>query len=60
MQLVGILHVHHLVADIVGSLHNVDERMAAIASAAVRCWEDYKTELVGDTAECRYFGREES
>ncbi len=27
----GILYVHHLVADVVGSLHNVHKRVARIA-----------------------------
>lgn len=35
-QFVGIFYVHNLVADVVGCLDQVDQRVAAVAHSAVR------------------------
>ena len=48
-QLVSVLDVHYLVADVIGSLNKIHQRMACIAQRFALSREAQHTEVVGDT-----------
>ena len=48
LQLVGILEIHNLVTDVVGSLHEIDQRMAHIAQGLARRGETNDTQLLSN------------
>ena len=50
-QFVCILHVHNLVADVVGSLHEVHQRMSCVCSRSVGSRESPQAKLVGNLQE---------
>ena len=56
----GVFDVHDLVADVVGGLDDIDERMAGIYQSAVGRVEPAQAELVGDAAEVVGLGGEEA
>ena len=60
MQFVGILNVHYLITDIVGSLHKVGERIACIADAQPVILLADDAEVVGYLAEERHLALEET
>lgn len=58
LQLVGILNVHNLVADVVGSLYKIHQRMARILGRTAVGRLAYYAEVVGNAAEYVGFGAE--
>ena len=59
-ELMGILDVHYLIADIVGRLHEIYQRMAGVAERAVIAVARKHPELVGNPAEILLFRRKET
>ncbi len=59
-ELVGILYVHNLVANVVGCFDEIYQRVAGIAYGAVGCRAAEHTELGGHTDKGVTFGVEET
>lgn len=60
LQLVGILNVHNLVADVVGSFYKIHQRMARILGRTAVGRLAYDAKVVGNAAEYVGFGAEKS
>ena len=59
-QFVGILYVHYFVADVVGSLNKVSQRMTRVFHQSVMVFNADESEFVGNFYESIALGFEET